>query len=160
MIDAASLKAHRTASSLRVEKGGPRAQKGRLIGRTKGGLSTKLHAVADAEGGPIRFFLAAGQGSDCIGALALLGADWLLADKGYDANWLREALPDRGIKPCSPGRKSRGTAARHDKRRTKRRHRIETMVGCPKDRRRAAMRHDRCPKGFLSAIAHAATAMF
>jgi hypothetical protein len=44
MIDATYLKAHRTASSLGV-KGGL----GRLIGRTKGGMNTKLHAVTEAE---------------------------------------------------------------------------------------------------------------
>jgi len=42
MIDATYLKAHRTASSLRVEKG-----RGRLIGRPEGGMNTKLHAFAD-----------------------------------------------------------------------------------------------------------------
>ena len=47
MIDATYLKAHRTASSLCVKKRG----RGRQIGRTKGGMNTKLHAVADARGG-------------------------------------------------------------------------------------------------------------
>lgn len=147
-----------------VEKRGPRAQKGRLIGRTKGGLNTKLHAVADADGRPIRFFLSAGQVSDYTGALALLDtlpqADWLLADRGYDADWFREALADKGIKPCIPGRKSRGQPIRHDKRRYKRRHRIEMMFGRLKDWRRVATRYDRCPVVFLSAIALAATVMF
>ena len=43
---------------------------GWLIGRTKGGLDTKLHAVTDARGRPIRFFMCAGQVSDDIGARA------------------------------------------------------------------------------------------
>ena len=41
------------------EKGGPDDQRGRLIGRTKGGMNTKLHAVTDADGRPIRFFMTA-----------------------------------------------------------------------------------------------------
>ncbi len=45
-IDATYLKAHPTASSLGDKKGG----RGRLIGRTKGGMNTKLHAVTDARG--------------------------------------------------------------------------------------------------------------
>ncbi len=65
-----------------ARKRGPGSQKGRLIGRTKGGLNTKLHAVTDADGRPIRLFLSAGQVSDYTGALALLEslpeADWLL----------------------------------------------------------------------------------
>jgi transposase len=83
-----------------------------------------------------------------------------LADKGYDADWFREALQDKGIKPCIPGRSSRDKPVKHDKRRYKRRHRIENMFGRLKDWRRVAMRFDRCPKVFLSAIALAATVMF
>ena len=95
-----------------VEKGGRDDKRGRLIGRTKGGMNTRLHAISDAEGRPIRFFMTAGQVSDYTGAAALLGslpkAQWLLADRGYDADWFRDALKDKGIKPCVPGRKSRG----------------------------------------------------
>jgi len=126
MIDATFLKAHRTASSLRVKRG-----RGRLIGRTKGGPNIKMHAIADAEGRQIRFFLTAGQVSDYTGALALLSnlpkAEWLLAGKGYDADWFREAPHDRGIKPCIPGRSSRDKPVKHDKRRDKWRHRIENL---------------------------------
>ena len=59
MIDATHLKAHRTSSSLL--KGGffPRH-----IGRTKGGLNSKLHAVCDGEGRPLAMCLTAGQVSD------------------------------------------------------------------------------------------------
>ena len=83
-----------------VEKGGPGDQRGRLIGRTKGGMNTKLHAVTDVEGRSIRFFMTAGQVSDYSGAAALLSslpkAEWLPADRGYDADWFRDALKDRG----------------------------------------------------------------
>ncbi len=96
-IDATYLKAHRTASGLRAKKGG----RGRLIGRTKGGMNTKLHAVTDAIGRPIRFFMTAGEVSDYTGARALVSSlpvsDWLLGDRGYDADWFREALADKGI---------------------------------------------------------------
>jgi transposase len=54
-----------------------------LIRRTKGGLNTKLHAVTDAKGRPLKFFMTAGQVSDYTGAAALLGnlpaAEWMLA---------------------------------------------------------------------------------
>ena len=87
-------------------------------------------------------------------------ADWLLADRGYDADWFRDALKDKGITPCIPGRKSRARPVKHDKRRYKRRNRIEIMFGRLKDWRRVATRYDRCPKVFLSAIALAATVLF
>ena len=57
MIDATQLKAHRTASSQRLKKG-PDADRGRLIGRTKGGMNQKLHVLADAKGRPILFLSA------------------------------------------------------------------------------------------------------
>ena len=147
-----------------LEPAGEKRGCGRLIGRTKGGLNTKLHAVTDAKGRPLRFFMTAGQVSDYTGAAALLSnlpaAEWLIADRGYDADWFREALKDKGIRPCIPGRKSRGKAVRYDKRRYRRRNRIEIMFGRLKDWRRVATRYDRCPKVFLSAIALAATVMF
>ncbi len=146
------------------KKGGLEDQRGRAIGRTKGGMNTKLHAVTDADGRPIRFFMTAGQVSDYAGAAALLSslpsADWLLADRGYDADWFRDALKDKGLKPCIPGRKSRGKPVKYDKRRYKRRNRIEIMFRRLKNWRRVATRYDRCPKVFLSAIALAATVMF
>ncbi|MBK1976572.1 MULTISPECIES: IS5 family transposase [Brevundimonas] len=160
MIDATYLKAHRTASSLRGKKGGL----GRLIGRTKGGMNTKLHAVTDANGRPISLFMTAGQVSDYTGAAALLDslprAQWLLGDRGYDADWFRDALQAKGITPCIPGRKTRTEPIRYDKRRYKRRNRIEIMFGRLKDWRRVATRYDRCPTVFLSAIALAATVLF
>ncbi|WP_408872004.1 IS5 family transposase, partial [Gluconobacter oxydans] len=150
MIDATYLKAHRTASSLPVKKGGS----GRLIGRTKGGMNTKLHAVTDRNGRPFDFFMTAGQISDYTGAAALLDslppAEWMLADRGYDADWFREALEEKGIKPCIPGRKSRAKPVKYDKRKYKRRHRIEIMFGRLKDWRRVATRYDRCPNVFFS----------
>lgn len=112
-----------------VKKGG----RGRLIGRTKGGMNTKLHAVADAQGRPISMFVTAGPVSDYTGAAAMLRslpqAEWMLADRGYDADWFRDALKDKGIKACIPGRKGRKKAIGHDKRRYKRRNRIEIMFG-------------------------------
>jgi len=117
--------------------------------------------VTDAKGRPLRFFMTAGQVSDYTGAAALLGslpaAEWLIADRGYDADWFRDALKDKGIRPCIPGRKSRGKTVRYDRRRYKRRNRIEIMFGRLKDWRRVATRYDRCAKTFLSASTHAWT---
>jgi transposase len=108
--------------------------------------------------------MTAGEVSDYTGAAALLDrlpkAEWLLADRGYDADWFRDALKDKGIKPCVPGRKSRGKLIKHDKRRYKRRNRIEIMFGRLKDWRRVATRYDRSPISFLSACALAATVIY
>ncbi len=127
-------------------------------------MNTKLHAICDSYGRPLNLFVTAGQVSDYIGAQALLSSlpdvDWLLGDRGYDADWFREALKDKGIRACIPGRKQRKTAIRYDKRRYIRRNRIEIMFARLKDWRRVATRYDRCPKVFLSAIALAALVIY
>ena len=127
-------------------------------------MNTKLHAVTDAIGRPITFFMSAGQVSEYTGAAALLRefpkADWLIADRGYDADWFRDALKDKEIKPCIPGRKQRKVSAKYDKRRCKWRNRLEIIFGRLKDWRRIATRYDRCPKVFHSAVALAATVLF
>lgn len=59
------------------------------IGRSSGGLTTKIHALCDALGNPIAFHLSAGHAHDLEGADVLLdkvNADALLADKAYDAD--------------------------------------------------------------------------
>ena len=63
------------------------------MGRSRGGLTTKIHALTDAHGLPLEFVLTPGQAGDCPVAEHLLG--WLrpntivLADKASDADWLR-----------------------------------------------------------------------
>lgn len=56
--------------------------------------NTKLHAVTNAKGRPLTFVMTAGQVSDFTGAAALLGglpkSEWLLADRGYDADWFSQ----------------------------------------------------------------------
>ena len=135
-----------------------------MIGLTKGGQNTKLHAVCDALGRPIDLFMTAGQVSDYIGARALLGefpsAKYMLADRGYDADWFRNALNEKGISPCIPPRKNRKDPIPYDETLYKMRHKIEIMFGRIKDWRRIAMRFDRSPVVFLSAIALAATVIF
>jgi transposase len=70
-------------------------------------MNTKLHAVTDAEGRPIRFYMTAGQVSDYTAARALLSqvsrAGALLADRGYDASCFRNALVEvSAMRPCCP----------------------------------------------------------
>jgi transposase len=90
-------------------------------------MNTKLRAICDSQGRPLNLFVTAGQVSAYIGARAsvrrLPDVDWLLGDRGYDADWLKALLKDKGIRPCISGRKQRTTIVRYDKRRYKRRNR-------------------------------------
>ena len=127
-------------------------------------MNSKLHVVCDSKGRPIQMYLSAGQTSDFTGAAGLLStlpaAKVLLADRGYDANWFRNALIDREIIPCIPSRKNRKVQIEHDAILYKKRHKIENMFGRLKDWRRVAMRFDRRADIFLSACALAAIVLF
>lgn len=127
-------------------------------------MNTKLHAVTDANGRPLSLFITASQISDYAGAAALLDdlpkAQWMLTNRGYDAEWFRDALQQKGIKPFIPGRQSRSLPVQYDKRPYKLRNRIEIMFGRLKDWRRVATRYDRCPTVFFSTLALAATVLF
>lgn len=110
------------------------------------------------------FHLSGGQVSDYKGAAVLLAsppqARELLADRGYDADWFRDALSSKGITPCIPGGRGRKTPVAYDKELYKQRHKIEIMFGRLKDWRGVATRYDRCAHTFFSAICIAAIVIF
>src|SRR5690606_22168226 len=143
------------------------AQKGavpRRIGRTKGGLNSKLHAVCDGKGRPLVMLLSEGQMSDYKGAALMLDAlpraKALLGDRGYDADWFRKALAERNITACIPSKKNRKVQLPHDAALYRQRHKVEIMFGRLKDWRRIHTRYDRCAHTFMSAISIAATVIF
>ena len=159
MIDTTHLKAHRTAASLYKKGSVPRR-----IGRTKGGLNSKLHVVCDGQGRPLMMLLSDGQMSDYKGAALMLKAlpraKELLGDKGYDADWFRHALAERGMTACIPSKSNRKAPIEHDRNLYRQRHRIENMFGRLKDWRRIHTRYDRCAHTFMSAICIAAAVIF
>lgn len=108
--------------------------------------------------------LSEGQMSDYKGAALLLPvlpkAKELLADRGYDADWFRTALMEKGIAPCIPPKKNRKIQIAYDRELYKQRHKVENMFGRLKDWRRIAMRYDRCAHTFFSAICIAVTVIF
>lgn len=108
--------------------------------------------------------LSEGQMSDYKGAALLLPslpkAKELLADRGYDADWLRVALKEKGIEPCIPSRKNRKQDVAYDKTLYRQRHKVENMFAKLKDWRRVATRYDRCAHTFFSAICIAAAVSF
>jgi len=84
----------------------------------------------------------------------------MLADRGYDADWFRKALADRGIAACIPSKINRRKQIPHDRALYRQRHRIENMFARIKDRRGIHTRYDRCAHTFLSAVAFAASFIF
>ncbi len=108
--------------------------------------------------------LSEGQMSDYKGAALMVDAfpkaKILLGDRGYDADWFRHTLIERGIIPCIPSKTNRKIPIPHDRALYRQRHRIENMFGKIKDWRRIHTRYDRCAHTFMSAICIAATVIF
>ncbi|NIJ58732.1 transposase [Pseudochelatococcus lubricantis] len=108
--------------------------------------------------------LSEGQMSDYGGARLMIPhlppAKELLADKGYDVDWLRKDLAERGIAACIPSRAKRKNPIPHNAVLYRERHKIEIMFGRLKDWRRIATRYDRCAHTFFSAICIAAAVTF
>ena len=127
-------------------------------------MNSKLHAVCDGLGRPLVMLLSEGQMSDFKGAALMIDAfpkaKALLGDKGYDADWFRQALTERGITPCIPSKANRKVQINYDKTLYRQRHKIENMFGRLKDWRRVHTRYDRCAHTFMSAICIAAAVIF
>ena len=114
MVDSSSIRVHQHAAN--VKKGdfaqgaaaGNLAQ-ARCMGRSRGGLTTKIHALVDAEGMPIVLKLSEGQAHDGRSAADMLdgigNGQILLADRAYDSDALRQSLAARGawanVKPLA-----------------------------------------------------------
>jgi transposase len=142
-------------------KRGARAQ---AIGISRGGRTTKIHALVDVLGRPLRLALTPGNTSDIKGADLLIGQaagmKRLIADRGYDANRLRATLREQGTIPVIPGRRNRKQPIQYDERRYRDRWRVEAMFCRLKDFRRVATRYDKLARNYLSAVALAAAIAF
>src|SRR5574344_1226117 len=100
-IDGSYIRAHQHAS-------GARHNEDRAIGRSRGGATTKIHMAVDSHGRPIHFEITGGEVHDSQVACQLIEsvekADYLVADKGYDAEAIRETARHHGMIPIIPRR--------------------------------------------------------
>jgi transposase len=132
-----------------------RGAKNQALGRSRGGLTTKIHTLTDAEGRPLRFILTGGEAHDVTTAADLLDgqtADGIIADKAYDTNALREMIEEADIEAVIPSKRSRKVQIPHDAQAYKLRNRIERFFNKLKHFRRIATRYDRRAAHFLAAI--------
>ena len=81
-------------------------------------------------------------------------------DRGYDADWFRKALDERGITACIPRRSNRKTLLGYNRELYRQRHKIENIFGRLKDWRRAHTRYDPYAHTFMFAICIAATVIY
>ena len=128
------------------------------MGRSRGGLTTKIHAVVDALGHPLRFELTAGQDHDSIKGYEMLKSidltrTQVLADRAYDTDRILELLEEQGALPVIPSKKNRRVQRQWDKDIYKERHVIECFFNKVKNYRRLATRFDKLActfKAFLT----------
>lgn len=169
MIDSTAVRA--TRASLGAGKKGAEEPLGHALGRSRGGLTTKIRMVCDANGVPLHFRLSPEQASNISHAQPLLVAvriagkpgrprkcsRWLLADKGYDAEHLRQYCDRYRMQPVIPlrtrPRKPRpGLPRLFDRPKYRQRNIIERMFGWLKENRRIGTRYDKLAKSFAAMV--------
>ena len=145
------MKAHRAASGA---KGGEQNQ---AIGISRGGRSTKIHAIVDSKGRPLNFAVTGGQVHDSQVVGDVLDTPRpplaVTADKAYDSQKVRQQIKDEGALPVIPSRSNAAKKAYCPKRFYRRRHKIENYFCRIKDWRRIATRYDKLARNFLAATA-------
>jgi transposase len=133
------------------------------IGKSRGGLSTKIHAAVDALGNPVRLLLTAGQTSEYTQAEALIEgfeAGYVLADKGYDSDRFVFAIEKNHAIPVIPSKKNRKMPRDLDKTLYKERNLVERLFQKLKHFRRIATRYERLARNYQAMLSIVATVIW
>ena len=153
MIDATIVRAHQHSA-------GARKKSSQAIGRSRGGLTTKIHALVDALGNPVELMLTPGQDHDLACAEPLIenaDPDALIADKAYDADRFVEVLTQREITPVIPPKADRKIQRACDFALYCERNLVERFFNQLKHFRAIATRYDKLARNFLAGVQLAAT---
>jgi transposase len=157
MIDSTINKAHQHSAGCR--RGAVAA-----IGRSRGGLTSKVHAVCDAHGNPIRTSVSEGQCNDAVAAPELLRqstAEVVIGDKGYDSVALRDQIVAAGAEPVIPYRENtKHRPHGFDAATYKARHLIENMFAKLKQMRAFATRFDKLQRNYKGVVDMACTILW
>lgn len=147
-IDATYVKAHQE-----LKKG----VLGKAIGKSNGGLTSKIHTVTDGNGQAMNFIITGGNTHDCTQAKNLINSIihkdmYILADRSYDANKIIEYITFNSAIAVIPSRKNRKVQRNYDKEVYKNCNQIERFFNKPKQFRRIATKYDKLSSSFLSLI--------
>ena len=136
--------------------GRKRGAEEQAIGRSRGGRTTKIHAVVDSQGRPLAIEITPGQRGDLRLVLPLLSglpaARLCAADAAYDSDGFRLFLLQRGTIPVIPNNPTRRRTHPFDTEAYKLRNLIERMFCRLKDWRRVATRYDKLARNFEAAV--------
>jgi transposase len=126
------------------------------MGRSRGGLTTKIHALVDACGLPILLKITEGQAHDGRSAQDMLGTiscgDVLLADRAYDSDALHQGLAARGARANVKPMPHRVNLPRFSKRLYRKRNLVERFFNKLKHFRAVATRYDKRDDNYLASI--------
>lgn len=153
---------HLDCSHIKLHQNGanpPGGQLAQAIGRTKGGLNTKLAAVVDQHGRAVAVVLAPGPQHDLHAVAPLrrgLRGHRVVADKGFDADGFRADLCAQGSSCCIPPRRGRHHPARFHRGYYRHRHHIENFFARIKKFRRISTRYEKLAITFLAFVQFAA----
>jgi transposase len=130
------------------------------VGRSRGGLTTKIHARVDAKGRPVRLLISPGNDHDVAHADPLLdgleeGAV-VIADKGYDADRVRARIKAQGARANIPNKSNRKRRYRWKKVIYRERNHVERFFNKLKHYRRIATRYDKLGATFFAFVKLAA----
>jgi transposase len=125
------------------------------MGVSRGGMNTKIHAVCDALGNPLRFKLTPGQAADSPelpGLIESLPIEAILADKAYDADSIIAAAQAADIAVVIPSKRNRKVQRALDSVKYRARHLIENLFQRLKVFRRVATRFEKLDERFLGFV--------
>ena len=155
---------HRARPSARRRRTqGQRGADAQGLGRSRGGLSTKIHAATEALGLPVRLIASPGQRNDIAFAHDLIKgieAEVAIADKGYDADHLADRIAEAGAQLVIPPKRNRKVQRQYDAELYKERNRIERFFNKLKQFRRVATRYDKLLANFMDFVKLAAIAIW
>jgi len=130
------------------------------MGRSRGGLTSKLHAVVDGRGRPVALRLTAGQVHDSKVAVDMLRGlrprQVVMADKAYDADAILAAVAARGAIANIPPKACRKRPHRFDRILYRRRNIVERFFNRLKQYRGLATRYDKLARNFIAGVTLAA----
>ena len=142
----------------------PRGAHVQAIGRSRGGRTTKLHALVDGQGRAVALTITPGQLGDAPAAIGLLSqrppSRTLAADAAYDSNALRHFLLERGTTPVIPNNPTRKRHHAFDRGAYKQRNVIERAFCRLKDFRRVATRYDKLALTYDATVCLAAAVIW
>lgn len=155
MVDSTIIRAHQHSAGAKNSSAEAEA-----LGRSRGGVTTKIHVACDGLGKPTKIILTPGQDHDITQGPALIAgseAKKIIADKGYDSDAFVAVIESQQAEAVIPPRSNRVEERSYDKTEYKNRNIVERFINVLKQCRRVATRYEKTARNFQAMVALAST---